>query len=555
MADGQFISKITLPSGYTYDIKDTWAREKIDALTSIDNGVSLIGVTETIITDGATTSSIQVDGKTYTPVKGDLIFAPTATGDTSTKEFLYDGEQWHLLDALNSYGTLATKNAVNVKYDKASVNTKTFTGTAVHLVTGNIPVPATYTSTFTGTQGNVSVSGTASGTVTTTTATTEDKTTTVKPASSSSGAVTYTPAGTIQNDKLSFTGTPATFNISGTASGNVTAASNSFTGTGVRLVTGNIPVPTSASFTGTAGTVNVTGTATGTVSKPTFTGTKVTGLLVSPATSGAATYTPQGTVSAPTISVTSGGNATTIKNPTAVSVVNALATAAPGATAPKNAITYYSVADETLSLYQIGATKTNSITTTDVTITASAPTFTGTGKRLVLEDYTPAGSISQPTFSNGEVSASGSFTPAGSVGLTNTNKTATVSATTGTATYTPAGTISNLGFSGGTISSTVNYTPEGTVTAASDAFAGTGVRLVTEAIKVPKTYTSTFTNGTSSGTGTFTPDGTVVTSTATTANKTATVIKEGSTGTTYTPEGTINVTLTQTNTNATVSYS
>ena len=73
-------------------------------------------------------------------------------------------------------------------------------------------------------------------------------------------------------------------------------------------------------------------------------------------------------------------------------MVSALATAAPGATAPANAITYYSVSDETLSLYQIGATKTDSVTlgtavtvkTGDAVYEASAPTFTGTGKRLVV---------------------------------------------------------------------------------------------------------------------------------------------------------------------------
>lgn len=91
-------------------------------------------------------------------------------------------------------------------------------------------------------------------------------------------------------------------------------------------------------------------------------------------------------------------------------MVSALATAAPGATAPANAITYYSVSDETLSLYQIGATKTDSVTlgtavtvkTGDAVYEASAPTFTGTGKRLVVQDYTPAGTVSQPTFSGTE---------------------------------------------------------------------------------------------------------------------------------------------------------
>ena len=106
-------------------------------------------------------------------------------------------------------------------------------------------------------------------------------------------------------------------------------------------------------------------------------------------------------------------------------MVNALATAAPGATAPENVITYYNVANETLSLYQIGATKTAPCSTANITVktddasySSSIPTFTGTGVRLVTDNIsvptsatfngtqddisvsgTPSGTISEPTFS------------------------------------------------------------------------------------------------------------------------------------------------------------
>ena len=63
-----------------------------------------------------------------------------------------------------------------------------------------------------------------------------------------------------------------------------------FTGTGARLVTGNISVPSSATFNGTAAQVS------GTVSQPTFTGTKVQ-------LSG--TTTAAGSVSQPTFDGTS----------------------------------------------------------------------------------------------------------------------------------------------------------------------------------------------------------------------------------------------------------
>lgn len=550
MAD---ISKITLPNGNTYDIKDSWARSEILGLEAIDNGVKLVGVTTTALTDGATTSSIQVNGSTYTPVKGDLIFAPTTAGDTSTKEFLYDGENWHLLDALNSYGSLATKNAVSVKYDKASVNTKTFTGTAVRLVTGNIPVPATYTSTFTGTEGTVEVSGTANGNITTTTATTENKTATVAPASS--GTATYTPAGTVTQP--TFTGSELTSTGSFKPAG--TVAAPTFTGTGVRLVTGNISVPTSAALANRAVTASATYTPAGGVSlSTTSTAPAITGTVSTTSTGN--TFQIKGSNAAPTISVKTAGTTDTIQPASSTTVAKTVVAAAPGATAPANSLTYYSVSDETLSLYQLGYTTGASITlgtaktfkTGDAAYQSTAPTFTGQYVKLTN------GAFDLPTgasFSGTEatISSSGNVT-SGTVTLTNSNKSTTVSpAASGEATYTPAGTNSAPGFTGTSATVTVKGTPDGTVS--QPTFSGTGVRLVTGNIAVPKTYTSTFSGGTISASGNFTPAGTVATSTATTANKTTTVSKAASGDTTFTPEGTINVTLTQNNTNATVSYS
>jgi hypothetical protein len=76
-----------------------------------------------------------------------------------------------------------------------------------------------------------------------------------------------------------------------------TASEPTFSGTGVRLVTGNIAVPSTytATFTGEEGDVSVSGTPSGSVSQPTFTGTKV---QLSGST------TASGTVSKPTFSGT-----------------------------------------------------------------------------------------------------------------------------------------------------------------------------------------------------------------------------------------------------------
>lgn len=111
---------------------------------------------------------------------------------------------------------------------------------------------------------------------------------------------------------------------------------------------------------------------------------------VSAASSGTTTYTPNGSVGTPAISIKTAGSTTTINNPTSQTVAKTVVAAAPGTSAPSNAVVYYDVNNETLSLYQIGYTTGASISTTEVTVKdgdaeyqASQPTWTGTGVRLV----------------------------------------------------------------------------------------------------------------------------------------------------------------------------
>ena len=70
------ISKITLPSGTTYDIKDPVARQ------GAAGALVFRGVTETEITDGSSTSTYIVGEETVTAQNGDLVVC-------GTKEFLY----------------------------------------------------------------------------------------------------------------------------------------------------------------------------------------------------------------------------------------------------------------------------------------------------------------------------------------------------------------------------------------------------------------------------------------------------------------------------------
>ena len=97
------ISQITLPSGTTYDIKDSVAR------SAIASNITYVGVTTTALTDQATTNPIQVNGESYTATKGNLVVY-------DHKEFLFDGTKWDELGDLTGLGDLAYKDSASGSY-------------------------------------------------------------------------------------------------------------------------------------------------------------------------------------------------------------------------------------------------------------------------------------------------------------------------------------------------------------------------------------------------------------------------------------------------------
>lgn len=108
MAD---ISKITLPSGSTYNIKDQGARDLISALSS---PTSYLGITTTAITDGATTSPITIGDKSVTPKSGDIV----AYGNS---EFVWSGTEnkWREFGSTGSLKALAFKDNASTSYTPA----------------------------------------------------------------------------------------------------------------------------------------------------------------------------------------------------------------------------------------------------------------------------------------------------------------------------------------------------------------------------------------------------------------------------------------------------
>lgn len=394
------ISQVTLPNGTTYDIKDGWSRDQIAAIYAlIEGGVHFIGVVADSpahqISDGDTTNPITVkDGsstKSVTATAGDIVIQ-------GTTEFIFDGTAWREFGDITGLGDLAFADTASGRFTPAGTVSKptftgsqsnvtitatdntsgnyqpkgtvskptfsgtkvkisgtvtpsgsvsgSFTGTGVRLVTGNIAVPKTYSTTFTNTNKSTTVSAAASGDTTYTPAgnvsgtAVEMNTTSVNSITAVGTLPSWSatvPAGT---ENLTFTWNTGTLPTKGAAQTVATTVKSvtdpTFSGTGVRLVTGNISVPTSASTT-TATTENKTAT-------------------VSAASSGEATYTPSGSVS---------GTFTGDSNTVAVTVT----TDANGNYTPAG--------------------------------TVSQPTFTGTKVQL-SGTTTASGSVSQPTFTGTE---------------------------------------------------------------------------------------------------------------------------------------------------------
>lgn len=245
-----------------YNLKDAAARTQIESLdTRIENLNSAVlhfkGTTTTVISDGDKTNRIQIGGQPYDAKNGDVVIYQHDDGlaETKEEEYVWVGEaatgKWQEFGSTGALKALAFKDSASGTYT---------------------PIGTVSQPTFSGTEGNISVSGTPAGTI-----------------SVGAGDVNYTPAGSVSNVKLDTTtvnsitdvGTLPTFSVLGetltftpgtlpTKGENTTVATGvsaqpTFTGTGATLL-----------FTGEATTSTGKFTPSGTVSQPTFTGTKDT---------------------------------------------------------------------------------------------------------------------------------------------------------------------------------------------------------------------------------------------------------------------------------------
>ena len=254
------ISKITLPSGNTYDIKDLQSRQDIESLKEFTaSGVQYVGVTVTALTDGATTpTTISLSkgdtSEDYTVKKGDMV-------SYNNVMYAWNGSQW---DELGSAGEL-----------KALAYKDTVTGSVTP--SGIVSKPS-----FTGNEETISVSGTPSGTVGITAS---------EPASGETA--NYTPSGTVTVDE-------ETANINEIDSvGSLPSLSATVDNETLILNFSAGTLPTKKAVNVSTGVKSASFSGKGQVIKGTFTGNEL---------KSSGDYTPKGDVSQPTFK----GNSDTV---------------------------------------------------------------------------------------------------------------------------------------------------------------------------------------------------------------------------------------------------
>jgi hypothetical protein len=266
------LEQITLPSGTTYDIVDAGARALIAALNNWEYVLSV---------DAATTPYGVEWDDSGTTIVGTLV----ASSTTKYKIYLVPGEDGSSNNIYDEYVTIepTTRNYDWEQLGSTSIDLSNLGDLAYKdTASGSVTVPKTFTTSFTGKAGTVSVSGTTTGSVSTskTQAAIIDRI-----AKGQTAPVTYTPAGTVSAPTISISsagstatvegidsvGSMPTFTVSGTTlkitAGSVptkaqavtvktsdasyTASQPKFTGTGAGLYT-NEQVVTGASFTGSS---------------------------------------------------------------------------------------------------------------------------------------------------------------------------------------------------------------------------------------------------------------------------------------------------------------
>ena len=250
MAD---ISRITLPSGTTYNIKDAVARQQLGST------IAIRGTTTTPLTDEATTNPIVIEGAEFTAHANDAVFYQKA-------EFVFDGTHWHEFGDMSGLGALAQKDTASANYTPAgAISHPTFTGENLTSTGEYTPSGAVVISD--NEDGNYQ----PEGTITT-------PQISVKTAGATATVNSITNVGTlpsltttVENENLTISFNSGALPTKGadvsvkTSDAEYEATTPVFTGAKVQL-----------NFEGTQANLSVSGTPVGDVSTPVFTGTPAT---------------------------------------------------------------------------------------------------------------------------------------------------------------------------------------------------------------------------------------------------------------------------------------
>lgn len=357
MAD---ISKITLPSGTTYDLKDAYAR---DLIKELHNYTKYLGVTTTTLVSGVTTDpDVDIAGTTVTAEAGNIV-TYSASGQPGGEEFIYSGTVWQQFGDLSGLGRLAYKNnATGTFTPQGSITASSFTGTSTTSTGKFTPSGSISGTTFTGASMTSTGNFTPSGTNAVTAA-----------APQSGETKNYTPSGTVTG---SFTG-------------------SSMTSTGTFTASGTVSKPTVTPSTASVNSVNTNSIATAITGYDTVNNIDTKPVYISGVTGETLSFS----FSVPTTQA-----AVTTESQ---SVLTSVDVAAP---------TFTGTANQAVS---VTGTTTGSVTglgfTGDDVLIKS--TFTGT-EGSVSVTGTTTGSVTDGTFTGTEGNVSVSGTPTGSVSVT-----------------------------------------------------------------------------------------------------------------------------------------
>lgn len=143
------LSRIKLPSGNVYDLKDATARKDIETLSSlISGGITYIGTTPNALVDGDTTNPITVNDeestKSVTVTDGMMV-------NYNNVMYCWNGTQWDQLGSAEALGEMAYVDGAGTTVTPTGrVSTPIFTGTETTVTVTGIPSGMVSTPMFIG---------------------------------------------------------------------------------------------------------------------------------------------------------------------------------------------------------------------------------------------------------------------------------------------------------------------------------------------------------------------------------------------------------------------